>query len=58
MHEACAEGKETPSETSGRKPNARWHFLEDEVVGHLAQEVATVEDGVDLVELSSCGWLE
>jgi len=51
MHESGAESEKTPCHASGGQPDSRADFLHDQVVGNLAEEVASIEDRVDLVEL-------
>lgn len=53
VHERCAEGEQAPCHTSGGQPESGADFLHDQVVRDLAQKVASVENGVDLVELSA-----
>ena len=51
--EACAEGKEAPAGTGKWEPYPRGYLLQYQVVGDLAEQVSAIEDGIDLVELSS-----
>ena len=49
--ETCSEGEEAPAGAGEREPDARWDLLHDEVIGNLAEEVAPIEDCVNLIEL-------
>lgn len=53
IREARAKCQKAPAETCCGQPDPGGNLLEDEVVGNLSQEVSSVEDGVDLIELCS-----
>lgn len=53
MRETRTQRQESPAQTCQWQPDSRWHALKDEVVRNLSQEVASVEYGIDLIELRS-----
>lgn len=53
VHEGRPKSEDTPDETGQRQPESRTDFLHDHVAGNLAKQVASVETGVDLVELGA-----